>query len=467
MVRVEARRRRLLGLVVLARLLVVLVFWLCVLLLSCSALVVLGKLLAQIPEGAAEATHDDALEALRRAGPVDGLLDDAAHGLVQLLGVVPGDAALELAALAPARGGGVVVGGRLHQLGELLARHGEPLLVAEVEARAEGLGQATDHVAALDRVHILLEAAVGLRVEDPLLVVEAAGVGEGNVGQRFDERGVQAPKVHDVVADDVVHLALVLGGQHHARVAEVAEAGDGAVEVGLGEVGRQEEHGGADGGDEVALIGEADLRVVAQDLDGLLEPPGQIEVIPRRQVLNQVVDAGDAVLDQHAIYLDIRVEVDAGTPFLDPRDCAGAQGRDGGVVVAVLLHVDGVPVLGVRDAEDEVDHLGRAALGLDQRLGWLGVDGAEVGLADAAGGVLLGEDTGAVGEAVDDGGVELAQHEAQGLLELVVDDHVLVGAEEAVGQVGEGLDLEVDAVLPVAAVEVELAAGGLLGARRG
>lgn len=57
-----------------------------------------------------------------------------------------------------------------------------------------------------------------------------------------------------VVLDNVVHLALVLRGQGHAGVAEVAYPGDGAVELVLREVRRQEKQGGAEGGDEVSLV---------------------------------------------------------------------------------------------------------------------------------------------------------------------------------------------------------------------
>ena len=95
------------------------------------------------------------------------------------------------------------------------------------------------------------------------------------------------------------------------------------------------------------LIGEADLRMVTKDLDGFLKAAREVEVIPGGEVFDEVVDAGDAVLDEHAVHLNERIEVDTGAPVLYARNESRAKGGDARVVVAVLLHVDRVPVLRV------------------------------------------------------------------------------------------------------------------------
>lgn len=209
--------------------------------------------------------------------------------------------------------------------------------------------------------------------------------------------------------------------------------------------------------------------MIAKDLDGLLQTAGEIQAIPGRQVVHEVVDACDAVLDKDAVHFNIGVKVYTSTPVLDSGDEPRPQRCDSRVVVPVLLHVDGMPVLRVRDTKDEVNHLRRTLLRLDKRLGGLRVHGAEFGLGYAPTRVVLREDAGAVGEAVDDGRIELPKHESQRLFELVVYNHVLVGAKETMGQVGKGLDSEVDCVFPVRAIEVELSLGRFLfrGFRRG
>ena len=62
-------------------------------------------------------------------------------------------------------------------------------------------------------------------------------------------------------------------------------------------------------------------------------------------------------------------------------------------------------VLGMLDAENEVDHLGRAVLGLLDRQRGLGVDGLDLGLGGGAAG-RLGKDAGAVGEGIAYRGIE-------------------------------------------------------------
>lgn len=86
------------------------------------------------------------------------------------------------------------------------------------------------------------------------------------------------------------------------------------------------------------------------------------------------------------------------------------------------------------------------------------MDSSELSLADAPASALLWEDTGAVCKTVYDGRVELAQHDSQGFLELIVDHHVLVDAEETMRQLVKGLDGKVDCIFPVVSVQVEFAA---------
>ena len=81
------------------------------------------------------------------------------------------------------------------------------------------------------------------------------------------------------------------------------------------------------------------------------------------EIFAQRVQVDDAVFDQGAIHGDVGVEVDARAPFvLDVGDGGGAQTAKGGIVIAILGEVQGVPVLGIGYAEDEVNHFAAAAL---------------------------------------------------------------------------------------------------------
>ena len=166
--------------------------------------------------------------------------------------------------------------------------------------------------------------------------------------------------------------------------------------------------------------------MVAKNLDRFLKATSKIQAIPRRKIMNKVVDTCDAVLDEHAVDLYEGVEVDTSTPVLHARNGAGSQGRKTRVVVAMLLHVDGMPMLNMRYSKDKVEHLGRALLRLDECLWRIRVDSTKLGLGDVGLGSALRKDSRTVCETVYDGRIELAQHEAQSFLELIVNDHVLV-----------------------------------------
>lgn len=140
---------------------------------------------------------------------------------------------------------------------------------------AERLWEAADHVAAFFGVHVLGEGGVGVGVCDPVGVAEA-GIGEGDVGEGLDERRVEAAEIGELMSDDVLDFVLVFRGKGHPEIAEVGDSGDGAVEFLFCEGSWKEEESGADGGEEVDLIGETDARVVTEDFDGFLEAACEI-----------------------------------------------------------------------------------------------------------------------------------------------------------------------------------------------
>ena len=171
-----------------------------------------------------------------------------------------------------------------------------------------------------------------------------AGVGEGDVGEVFDEGDVQLPEPGELCADDIADFSPVLaraeaGDVEHARVAEVGEAGYALVEFAFGEVLRQHEQRRTQGGEEVDLVREADAGVVPQDFDGFLQAPRQVEGGPFGEVGAEGGEVYHAVFDQHAGDGDVGVEVDARAEgVLDAADGAGVEGEvaEEGVVVGVL-----------------------------------------------------------------------------------------------------------------------------------
>lgn len=80
------------------------------------------------------------------------------------------------------------------------------------------------------------------------------------------------------------------------------------------------------------------------------------------------------------------------------------------------------------------------------------MDSSKVSLADAAAGLFLGENARAVGETIDNGRIELAQHHTQSFFELIVDNHMLVDAKQAMRKLIETLNGKVNSVLPLVAV---------------
>lgn len=234
----------------------------------------------------------------------------------------------------------------------------------KIQLLAELHRQPADHVPPLDGIHVLLQHGVHVGIIDPGGRA-AARVLEGDVGEVLDDGAVQAAEIGELVCDDVGDFIEVLGSQGHARVAQVGDPADGFVEVPFGELRGEKQKRGADGGHEVDLVGEPDAGVIAEDLDGFVESAGQVEGVPLGEILAQRVEVDDAVFDQGAVHGDVGVEVDARAPFvLDVGDGGGAETAEGGIVVAMLGEVQGVPVLGVGDAEDEVNHFAAAALDL-------------------------------------------------------------------------------------------------------
>ncbi|KAA8909278.1 hypothetical protein TRICI_004590 [Trichomonascus ciferrii] len=148
----------------------------------------------------------------------------------------------------------------------------------------------------------------------------------------------------------------------------------------------------------------------------------QIERVPLGEVGEESVDVDNAVLDPKAVDLDERIEVDARAHVvLDKTHRAGAQMTQRGVVVRILLHVERVPVLGVRHAEDQVD----------------------LGVGPVAGGALA-EHAAAIGKCVAYGSMELPQCCTQVFSQLVVYGDVLV-ASKVLRKVGELLDVPIRA----------------------
>src|SRR5271163_1709166 len=90
-----------------------------------------------------------------------------------------------------------------------------------------------------------------------------------------------------------------------------------------------------------------------------MQAAGEVKRVPLREIAAKSVKAHHAVLDESTVHRDVGIEVAACTKgVLDFGDGVGTKGADSGVVIAMLLEVDGVPVLGVRNTEDEIDHFG-------------------------------------------------------------------------------------------------------------
>ena len=274
---------------------------------------ILLPLLPRISPRPREPRRNHTLDALRERRPTDRLLDHLPNLLFQpatlLIHSYP---PIERPALSSAYPFGVFVFRTGEHFVELAAGDAPFALVLEVEFFAEGFGEAADHVAAFDGVHVLGEVGVDGGVVVPGGVV-AFRVVEGDVGEVFDQGRVEAAEVGELVRDDVEDFAGVVAADGHAGIAHVADSGDGGVEVLFCELGRQEEEGGADGGDEIYLVGEADGGVVSQDLHWLLETPGEVEGVPFGEIAAKGVEVDHTVFYQGAVDCDKRVEVHTGT----------------------------------------------------------------------------------------------------------------------------------------------------------
>lgn len=157
----------------------------------------------------------------------------------------------------------------------------------------------------------MLDAAIEACVVCPVGSARAA-VFERNVGEVFDEREVELPKVDNLIIDDVGYFLWVFCAYSHAWITEVAKAGDLCVELLLGKGRWEGEESSPEGGDEVDLICETNARVVAEDLDWLLEATGEVEVPPLGEIGIESVQIDHTVLEHDAVHYDIWVVVDAG-----------------------------------------------------------------------------------------------------------------------------------------------------------
>ncbi len=105
--------------------------------------------------------------------------------------------------------------------------------------------------------------------------------------------------------------------------------------------------------------------MVAENFDGFLEAAGEVEGVPVVEVGVDGVEVDDTIFDHHAIDSDVWVEVHASSKtILNPGDGCRAvrQIFQTGVVVRMLGQIQRVPVLGMADTKDEVNHFGATFL---------------------------------------------------------------------------------------------------------
>ena len=274
---------------------------------------ILRPLLPRITPRPREPRGNHTLDALCECWPPDRLLDHLSNLLFQPTALlVHGNPSIERSAFPSAYSFGIFVFCAGEHFVELAAGDAPFALILEVEFFAEGFGEAADHVATFDGVHVLGEVGVDGGVVVPGGVV-AFRVVEGDVGEVFDQRGVEAAEVGELVRDDVEDFAGVVAADGHAGVAHVADSGDGGVEVLLCELRWEKEEGCAYGGDEIYLVGKANGGVVSQDLHWLLETPGKVKGVPFGEIAAKGVEVDNAVFYKGAVDCDIRVEVHTGT----------------------------------------------------------------------------------------------------------------------------------------------------------
>ena len=111
------------------------------------------------------------------------------------------------------------------------------------------------------------------------------------------------------------------------------------------------------------MIRKTDTGIVPQNLDRFVKTTCKVECSPLRQIVTDRVEVDDTIFDERAIDGDVRVKVDASTEsILYLRHNIATHGPEKRVMVSVLLKVQGVPVLRIRNPKDEVDDFALAAL---------------------------------------------------------------------------------------------------------
>ena len=116
-------------------------------------------------------------------------------------------------------------------------------------------------------------------------------------------------------------------------------------------------------------------------------------------------------------------------------------------MVPMLLQVKRMPMLGVGDAENEVNHFCAAPLDLRDCLWWSGMKSAfRVGRVRRP---LLLKYAGSVGNCVADRSAELPEDLTERLLKFFIDDYMLVHTEVFMWQLRESRNTQVGILFPV------------------
>lgn len=113
-------------------------------------------------------------------------------------------------------------------------------------------------------------------------------------------------------------------------------------------------------------------------------------------------------------------------------------------MAAVIVKIDIMPMLAVRDAEDKINHLCTALLHLLHGFRGCWMDAILAWLIAS-----LRKHTRSVREGISNGSTELPEYLSKSLLELLVDDHMLIDTKASEWQFGEIRDVQPVVVLPI------------------
>lgn len=100
-------------------------------------------------------------------------------------------------------------------------------------------------------------------------------------------------------------------------------------------------------------------------------------------------------------------------------------------MVWILGQVQAVPMLGMTDSKDEINHFGPSFLPFLHCLGRIGV-GTQIGGRSPRRG-LLTKHTGTIGESISNGSTKLPEDGSKRFLEILVDFNVLVVSKVLMG----------------------------------